>query len=259
MGSRAMNAATIQKIRNISPTVKQMLVHVHNKELTFKPGQWVDFFIPHISATGGYSMCSTPSTFRDTQTLELAVKYSTHPPAHWVHNKCVEGDEVTMQVGGSFFYERTRENLRDNLLLIAAGVGINPLLSIMKQINESHHSITAQSNDTTTFGKTLLFYTATTCDELIFKDDISAIADEDSSFKIHYFATREPTNTPLPDDVMGRRMSVSDIEHGLVANGVDVSDVITYMCAPEPMMKEMDDALTAMGVHKKNIRYESWW
>ena len=59
-----------------------------------------------------------------------------------------------------------QENLSDNLLLIAAGVGINPILSIMKHIHEVHQS---NAHVTTLFGQTVLFYTATKHEELIFK------------------------------------------------------------------------------------------
>lgn len=57
-----------------------------------------------------------------------------------------------------------QENLADNLLLIAAGVGINPLLSMMKNVFECH-----QSSSDASFGKVALYYTATTYEELLFK------------------------------------------------------------------------------------------
>ena len=50
----------------------------------------VDFFIPGVETVGGFSICSSPKTLKDTSTIELAVKYSDHPPALWVHTKvCV--------------------------------------------------------------------------------------------------------------------------------------------------------------------------
>ena len=47
----------------------------------------VDFFIPEVKTVGGYSMCSGPELLEEKSLLELAVKYSTHPPAYWVHTK----------------------------------------------------------------------------------------------------------------------------------------------------------------------------
>ena len=257
MSSRILTAATVQTVRSISPTVKHLKIHVENKEVTFKPGQWVDFFIPGVSTTGGFSMCSSPTMLEREQTLDLAVKYSTHPPAHWVHHNCVDGTPVSLQVGGNFSYEMNAQNLGDNILLIAAGVGINPILSIMKHIHEVHR---ANQQHTSSFGNTLLFYTATSSDELIFKDDISAMVAEDSSFKTHLFATRQSNPTSVTSsNIEQRRMKREDFESNLSLLGISPKEVISYMCAPEPMMKEMDAMLTNIGLIKQNIRYESWW
>lgn len=45
----------------------------------------VDFFIPSVEKVGGFSMCSSPGLLQREGIIELAVKYSKHPPAHWVH------------------------------------------------------------------------------------------------------------------------------------------------------------------------------
>ena len=47
----------------------------------------VDFLIPNVQIVGGYSMCSAPFRLQTDKLLELAVKYSDHVPAHWVHKK----------------------------------------------------------------------------------------------------------------------------------------------------------------------------
>lgn len=45
----------------------------------------VDFFVPGVEKVGGFSMCSSPGLLQREGIIELAVKYSKHPPAHWVH------------------------------------------------------------------------------------------------------------------------------------------------------------------------------
>lgn len=45
----------------------------------------VDFFIPGVEKVGGFSMCSSPGLLQREGIVELAVKYSKHPPAHWIH------------------------------------------------------------------------------------------------------------------------------------------------------------------------------
>lgn len=36
---------------------------------------------------GGFSICSSPQRLERERIIELAVKYTNHPPAVWVHNK----------------------------------------------------------------------------------------------------------------------------------------------------------------------------
>ena len=44
-------------------------------------------FIPQVDIVGGFSMYSSPEQLQREGTLDLAVKYSKHPPALWVHTK----------------------------------------------------------------------------------------------------------------------------------------------------------------------------
>jgi len=251
---KIFSSATINKITSISPTVKYLQVKVDSKEFTFKPGQWVDFIAPGLSTVGGFSMCSSPSLLRNENLLELAVKYSTHPPAHWVHTQCVPGSRVSLQVGGNLSYEMSRENIADNLLLIAAGVGLNPLLSIMRVTFHCHEN---NMDTSTLFGKTSLCYTATTHDELLFKDEISTIESSDKTFNIQYFVTRQSCYTN--ENIHPRRMNETDLSKTIKKMDVRPQDVISYLCAPPEMMKEMESVLRKIGLLKENICYESWW
>ena len=44
-------------------------------------------FIPDVDIVGGYSICSTPEQLLMNHQIQLAVKNSKHPPAHWIHTK----------------------------------------------------------------------------------------------------------------------------------------------------------------------------
>lgn len=106
--------AEIISIQPITPTVKLFRLHVvshhglclwsscalcrqygcHNMVcaqangvLPFSPGQWVDFHAPNVAHVGGYSICSPPSQMEKSNTLDLAVKLSSYPPAIWLHKQ----------------------------------------------------------------------------------------------------------------------------------------------------------------------------
>ena len=70
---------------------------------------------------------------------------------------------MSLKVGGDFFYDSTSENSKE-LLFIAGGVGINPLYSILQEINGS-----LQDGQLNKDVKVELLYSASSLDELIFK------------------------------------------------------------------------------------------
>lgn len=47
----------------------------------------VDFTIPDMEKVGGFSVCSSPGLLHRERCIDLAVKYTEHPPAHWIHTK----------------------------------------------------------------------------------------------------------------------------------------------------------------------------
>ncbi|XP_012322173.1 oxidoreductase NAD-binding domain-containing protein 1 isoform X2 [Aotus nancymaae] len=82
-----VSAAKVCGAANESPSVKSLRLLIADQDFSFKAGQWVDFFIPGVSVVGGFSICSSPRLLEQERMIELAVKYTNHPPALWVHNK----------------------------------------------------------------------------------------------------------------------------------------------------------------------------
>ena len=87
--------------------------------------------IPGLDVIGGFSITSTPAQLRQQGTLDLAVKQSDHPPAAWLHSRCRPQTQLRLRFGGDFFCLPT-PNSSTPLLLLAGGVGINPLFSILQ-------------------------------------------------------------------------------------------------------------------------------
>lgn len=83
-------------------------------------------------------MCSSPSEMQRDNIMELAVKYSEWPPANWLHRRAQVGNRVSLRVGGDFHYpdKDTKAKGNHDLLLVAGGVGINPLASIIFHVGD---------------------------------------------------------------------------------------------------------------------------
>jgi len=89
--------AEVVSIKQLSPDIKGLTLKVEKNESGFKAGQWMDFFMPGVDTVGGFSMCSAPELLTRCNLVDLAVKFSTWPPANWVNTKCKVGDKVSFR------------------------------------------------------------------------------------------------------------------------------------------------------------------
>lgn len=232
--------ATVESNDNISPTVKSLTLRVKKPGLTFQSGQWVDFFIPGQDKVGGFSICSPPSQLESSGTLDLAIKFSTWPPAHWVHTVCAPGDTVGVRVGGEFLYPTSGVGFPHSILLVAGGVGINPLYSIWLHtrnlVSENHPNKPLSVN---------LLYSTRNNEELIFNRELSSgLTDK---FHMKTFLTREGSRQRI------QKEDLCEALQGMQGNK------ICFICGPAAMAEQVAEWLLQLGVEKENVIYENWW
>ena len=277
--------ATIERLKQLSPSTTELRLRLDERangnDVTFFPGQWVDFFIPGLSHIGGYSIISLPS---ELPWLDLAVKASAHPAAFWCTSRAKVGDRVAVRVGGEF--GRTLCDAT-NSLFIAGGVGINPLYSMLRELSEGR-----RLSDQADRGRMALLYTARSRDELLFVDQLESFARAlPDSLRICFHVTREPIDTVDASCGMcgyiGRRLDETDLEVALrwlgcepceVQQGVPgvpwrsdskrripdtaspgccAAQLGAFVCGPPQMTNETVTTLRRMGVTE--VAIEKWW
>ncbi|XP_036422894.1 oxidoreductase NAD-binding domain-containing protein 1 isoform X2 [Colossoma macropomum] len=183
----ALFTARVCSITNESDTVKRLRLEVPHPDFSFRAGQWVDFFIPGMEKVGGFSVCSSPGLFQRKGLIELAVKYTEHPPAHWIHTKCTVDSHVAVRIGGNFCFDPSPSEPVMDLLLVAGGVGINPLYSILM-----HTADLLKQPHGYTPGRTHLCYSAKNTQELLFKNSIIGVCQEfPDNFSCSFHVTRQ--------------------------------------------------------------------
>ncbi|XP_042744226.1 oxidoreductase NAD-binding domain-containing protein 1 isoform X1 [Lagopus leucura] len=250
-----ISQAKVCGITSESETVKRLRLAITNKDFTFKAGQWVDFFIPGVPVIGGFSMCSSPGLLEREGVLELAVKYTDHPPARWIHTECTLDSEVALRVGGDFFFDPQPGDTPVKLVLIAGGVGINPLFSILLHVADLHGYQESKGNGYK-MGTVKLYYSAKNTNELLFKKNIlglmSALPGK-ISCRFHVTQQNSPICEELQPHVTEGRISEKDLEKHVS------KDTLWYICGPPPMIESISQLLYNSGVHRNCVFFEKWW
>ncbi|KYO26879.1 oxidoreductase NAD-binding domain-containing protein 1 isoform A [Alligator mississippiensis] len=274
-----ISPAKVCGFTNESETVKRLCLAVINKDFTFKAGQWlksrqklsmhkpaskylkglkdkgVDFFIPGLDVVGGFSICSSPGLLEQEGVLELAVKHTVHPPAHWIHTQCTLDSEVALRVGGDFCFDPQPGDSPVNLVLIAGGVGINPLFSILLHVADLYTSQETKGNGYK-MGTVKLLYSAKNTNELLFKENILGLMNAfPGKITCDFHVTQQSLQVceELQPYIIEGRISAKDLEKHAS------KDTLWYICGPPPMIESISKLLKNLGVPADCIFFEKWW
>lgn len=254
--------ATIIAVESLSPTVRRLLLELPESEAhraRFLPGQWVDFHIPGGDMVGGYSICSTPSQLRDLRQIELAVKRSTHPPAAWVHAHAAVGTAVQIEIGGEFYYDPTGVEQSAPAVFLIGGVGITPIISMVRQRMEAQANAVSQSSGApTVVPSTTVLYSAKDADELVFSSDLKAFRDR-PNYDLYLSATAASKGQHA-EEWSPAEMNAGRVPLGLLRRLLerDLDTVHVFLCGPPTMVDELLPVLEQT-LPKERLHYEKWW
>ncbi len=230
--------ATITRITQQTPTIKSFDLDLGGHELGFKPGQWVDFFvtIEGAEAIGGYSITSSPSA---QTSIGLAIKLDEgdHLVTNWLHKDAQVGDSVEISVGGDFYFT---PDMTGPVVLIAGGIGLTPLMSVMRAIDESE-----QPTPTT------LIYSVSTSSEILFRQELEEIARRNPAISLVFTITRP--GFERWDGHTGR------IDDDLLHAPRVSPDSLFFICGPPDMIRDVIGMLVKLGAPGSRIKYEQWW
>ncbi|KAJ6129781.1 Riboflavin synthase-like beta-barrel [Penicillium capsulatum] len=298
-------------VEQVNPSVRLLQLAIPDQDdgaqpFSFLPGQWLDVHIPSVAHAGGFTITSTPadaqklplpehpsevvgsetevnSSLGRAPYVELAVQDSpSNPSAAWLWKPKDEilGKTLNIRVGGSFVWPPSSIDTRHikNVILIAGGVGINPLISILShlhnQTQETHplniHFLYStrlpKGPETAPLGSLL--------DQILFLPRLrriirSQLQSHRLRISLDLFltdlASADDVSSQTPADltIFPRRITEHDL-HSAVLGGdgkSDTQETIAYVCGPPGMTDEMVAVLQEI-IGKdgaERVFFEKWW
>eukprot|EP00438_Fugacium_kawagutii_P022600 Skav212138 [mRNA] locus=scaffold1323:262170:262739:- [translate_table: standard] len=189
-------------------------------------------------------MSSIPS---DLPHLRLAVKASKHPPAQWCHTFAKPGKQVKLAAGGSFYFDAEEQggNLK-HLVLIAGGIGINPIFSMLQEAYFYRQKLSSLEQVT-------LLYSASEASELAYRSELLSLADVwNTKLRVEFRVTR---NTAGWNGACGR-LTVEELLPQLDSRSN--RNLLVYLCGPPAMTDQLTKDFEKHGLGQ-SLRYEKWW
>jgi 3-ketosteroid 9alpha-monooxygenase subunit B len=192
----------------------------------YRPGQFLTVRVPGEDGTSlarCYSLSSSPHT---DELLKVTVK-SVGPGSAWLCAQARPGMELdVLPPSGKF----TPKSLDGDLLLVAAGSGITPIMSITKS--------TLRVGE----GRIVLLYANRDENSVIFRDELRELADQhpDRLSVVHWLETLQGLPTAEALAAILRPFTGSEI----------------YTCGPTAFMDAVTAALRSLEVPRKQIHVE---
>jgi glycine betaine catabolism B len=231
----------VERIVQETPNVKTFrLVSPDRNGLPFAylPGQYLTFSlqIGGKPVSRSYTIASTPSR---PGYCEVTIKREEQGlVSRHMHDTVKEGDLLTITApGGKFTFTGADEN---RVALLAAGVGITPLMSILRYLTDRKWN-----------GQIYMVYACRTPEDIIFREEIESLERRFPNLHLTLTLSRaEGTNWTGATGRIGAKLLTSMVP--------ELTNVPFYMCGPTEMLTATGDLLRQLGVAEPNIRKESF-
>ncbi len=233
--------------KKLSPTAACIRLGLDNKEFKFIPGQYVQAEIKLEERNGfkvlnnqskiqkrSFSISSSPN---EKKYIEFTCKIVPNGFVS-VYTVChlKVGDKIKINgpMGNLTFNEK---NAKKNIVFLAAGSGISPMISILRYINKNKIKLNAT-----------VIYSNKTENEILWKDEIENLSKKNKKIKCIFTLTQQEWNGR-----MGR------IDKEMVKNNVKkIKDADFYIVGPPPFVQEMEKIINELGVKEDSIKKEMY-
>jgi propane monooxygenase reductase subunit len=208
---------------------------VEPAELRYFPGQYLDFAIPGSAETRSFSMANPPG--RDGL-MEFVVKiYPGGLFSQYLAERVAVGDRLDVE--GPFGAFTLRENRTGDLVFVAGGAGLAPVLALLRTMADRGID-----------RKCTFYYGVRTRQDLCFEDELRDLEERLPGFR-YVPALSEPGE----DGWAGETGLITDVVARLEP---DLSGRNAYVCGPPPMVEAAVVLLERLGLSAADIFYDKF-
>lgn len=224
-----LEVSAVEKLSADTVKVSFIVPEELKAQFHFIPGQYLNFSVNlhGKEAHRSYSICSGPG-----EELAVAVKAVKNGNVSvWFNQEVLPGSilHVAKPTGGF-----TLKDSDKNIVAIAAGSGITPMISIAKALDKKG-------------GKTQLFYGNRTKSSILFEHEIAGIR----SLTAHHYLSGESL-----EGFGHGRLNKESFTNAIKANLDLLKADAFFICGPEGMIMEIAETLKFFGVAESKIHFE---
>ncbi len=213
----------------------------------FKAGQYVSLTV-NVNGKAHQRYYTLSSSTSNHSSYEIAVKKVTDGTvSHWLNDHCEVGDILPFETpNGDFFLSDENAATDKPLLLLSAGSGITPMLSILRTWRDANLNLSSKNVSS----KPIVFYhQARTEADLPCLAELSEIATQYPNITVKWAITQDS------DDWQG---DVGRITKAHLSFIDDLSMYACFVCGPNGFMKTAKSHLLALGVKGADYHQESF-
>jgi len=218
------------------PETKTYRVQIPNgNEITFYPGQFFMIrFEDDKTFQRAYSIASSPTQKNHIDiTMDLVGKFTKKLWETKVNDYLIFKGPF-----GKFYFN---EDMKNNLVLIGGGLGITPLMSIIRYCDDKKLQ-----------NKINFLYSVKTPKHILYNEELKKIKEQNPNFKYTVTITR-----PSEEQNWEGRTGRIDIDL-LKQNIDDVENSLYYLCGPLEFVKSAIAMLESLGATKEQIKTDIW-
>lgn len=228
---------TIKDVRLETADTKSFVLETTDgTPLSYKPGQFLTLIVPDgkQEARRSYSFSSHPSEEFPVITVK---RVPNGLVSRWLFDKAKPGDVIkTIGASGMFVLP---EEFYDSLIFLAAGSGITPVISLIKEALLRNRP-----------ERIVLIYSNRSEQETIFHKEIIELQKRyPEKFMVEYFVGNSK-------DLRRARLGRTSLEEMVARYMTDPARTLFYLCGPHLYMQNITIALLTENVPDDNIRRE---